>query len=156
PHEGGHFALAKLVGVHVKEYSIGFGTRLWSTVRGGTLYAVRAFPLGGFVNLAGMAPEDYEDPDGFHSKPALQRLLILLGGPAVNFLVATLVMTGVFLTQVNDDPGKVVEVGQNSPAWSQGIRPGDSVRAVEGKPLRSNDDIRRVEETRPGQPLRFE
>jgi regulator of sigma E protease len=156
PHEGGHFALAKLFGVHVKEYSIGMGTRLWSTVRSGTLYAVRVFPLGGFVNLAGMAPEEYDDPDGFHAKPAHQRLLILLGGPAVNFLVATLVMTGVFLTQVNDDPGKVVKVYLNSPAASQGIRPGDSVRAVEGKPLRNNDDIRRVEEARPGQPLRFE
>jgi len=155
PHEGGHFALAKLFGVHVREYSVGMGTRLWSTVRSGTLYALRVFPLGGYVRLAGMEPDDYEDPDGFHAKPAYQRLLILLGGPAVNFIVATLLMTGVYLTQVNEDPGKVIGMNQNSPAYAQGIRPGDSIRAVDGTPVRGQDDIRKAEDAKPGQPLLF-
>jgi regulator of sigma E protease len=155
PHEGGHFALAKLFGVHVREYSIGMGTRLWSTVRSGTLYALRVFPLGGYVRLAGMEPDDYEDPDGFHAKPAYQRLLILLGGPAVNFLVATVLMTGVYLTQINEDPGKVIGMNQNSPAYSQGIRPGDSIRSVDGRPVRAEDDIRKAEDAKPGQPLTF-
>ena len=155
PHEGGHFALAKLFRVHVREYSVGMGARIWSTVRSGTLYALRAFPLGGYVRLAGMEPDDYGDPDGFHARPAYQRLLILLGGPAVNFLVATLLMTGVYLTQLNDDPGKVVGIDQTSPAYAQGIRPGDSIRAVDGQPVRARDDIRDAEDARPGQPLQF-
>lgn len=156
PHEGGHFAMAKLFGVHVREFSVGMGSRVWSTVRSQTLYALRAFPLGGYVRLAGMEPDDYEDPRGFHAKPAYQRLLILLGGPVVNFLVAMALMTGVSLTtQVNDDPGRVVAVVTSSPAFAQGIRPGDSVRAVSGQPIRASDDIRNAEERAPGQPLPF-
>ncbi len=155
PHEGGHFALAKVFGVHVREYSIGMGTRIWSTVRSGTLYAVRVFPLGGYVRLAGMELDDYEDPNGFHTKPAYRRVLILLAGPAVNFVVATLLMTGVYVTQINDDPGRVVGVYQNQPAYAQGIRPGDSIRAVDGRPVRRSEDIRAAEDRKPGQPLQF-
>lgn len=154
PHEGGHFAVAKLFGVQVREFSIGMGSRIWSTVRSRTLYALRAFPLGGYVRLAGMEPDDYEDPNGFHAKPAYQRLLILLAGPAVNFVVAMVLMTGVSLfTQVNDDPGKVVGVVKPSPAYSAGIVPGDSIRSVDGQPLRQSDDIRNAEDRTKGQPL---
>jgi regulator of sigma E protease len=156
PHEGGHFALAKLFRVQVREYSVGMGTRIWSTVRSGTLYALRVFPLGGYVRLAGMEPDDYDDPSGFHSKPPYQRLLILLGGPAANFLVATVLMTGISLTQLNDDPGKVVVVAIDQPAYQQGVRPGDSIRAVAGKPVRSQDDIKAAEDAHPGEPLQFQ
>lgn len=156
PHEGGHFGMAKLFGVHVREYSVGMGTRIWSTVHNGTLYALRVFPLGGYVRLAGMEPDDYDEPNGFHSKPPYQRLLILLAGPLVNFVVATVLMTGVsLLTQVNDDPGKVVGVVTSSPAFDQGIRPGDSVRAVDGQRMKTSDDIRRAEDAKRGQPLVF-
>jgi regulator of sigma E protease len=156
PHEGGHFGMAKLFGVQVREYSVGMGARIWSTVRSGTLYALRAFPLGGYVRLAGMEPDDYGDPNGFHTKPAYQRMLILLGGPAVNFVVATALMTGVYLTQVNDDPGKIMGMVQPSPAYAQGLRPGDSIRAVDGKPIRANEDIRNAEQAKPGQALAFQ
>src|SRR2546429_1870300 len=156
PHEGGHFALAKLFGVQVREFSVGMGPRLWSTVRGGTLYALRALPLGGYVHLAGMAPDDSEDPSGFHSRPAYQRLLVLLGGPAVNFLVAALVMTGVYVAQVNDDAGKIAGAHPGTPAWSHGIRPGDSISSVDGRPIRNSDDIRKAEDASPGQPLLFQ
>lgn len=155
PHEAGHFSLAKLFHVRVHEFSIGMGTRIWSTVRSGTLYALRALPLGGYVRLAGMEPGDFDSPDGFHTKPAYQRLLILAAGPAVNFLVAMLIMTGISLSQLNDDPGKVVGVFQESPAYTQGIRPGDSIRAVDGQAVRNEADIRNIEEARPGAPLDF-
>jgi len=156
PHEGGHFAMAKLFRVRVREFSVGMGTRVWSTVRSQTLYALRVFPLGGYVRLAGMEPDDYEDPDGFHAKPAYQRLLILVGGPAVNFLVAMALMTGVsLLTQVNDDPGKVLAVVSNSPAYTHGIRPGDSIRAVDGRSIQQSEDIHDAEQRKPGQPLEF-
>ncbi len=153
PHEGGHFLLAKLFGVKVHEYSIGMGTKLWSTVRSGTLYAVRALPLGGFVRLAGMELDDRDDPNGFHAKPAYQRLLILLAGPGVNFMVATAIMVGVYLTQVNDDPGKVMGIVQNSPAYAQGIRPGDSIRSVDGRQLRRAEDLNRIEQATGDKPL---
>src|SRR5215472_2351023 len=86
PHQAGHFALAKLFKVRVIEFSIGAGTRLWSATRGGTLYAIRAFPSLGYVRMGGMEAGDFDDRSGFHRKAAWQRILILLAGPAANFL----------------------------------------------------------------------
>src|SRR3989454_73970 len=80
PHEAGHFALAKLFKVRVIEFSIGAGTKLWSTTRGGTLYAIRAIPVIGYVRMGGMEAGDFEDPSGFHHKTPWQRILILAAG----------------------------------------------------------------------------
>src|SRR5207248_10536636 len=88
PHEAGHFMVAKLFKVRVIEFSIGAGTRLWSMTRGGTLYALRAFPILGYVRMGGMEAGDLEDPRGFHTKPAWHRIAILAGGPAATFLLA--------------------------------------------------------------------
>lgn len=150
PHEGGHFALAKLFGVRVHEFSIGMGTRIWSGVRSGTLYALRILPLGGYVRLAGMEPGDYDAPDGFHTKPAHQRLLILAAGPAVNFLVAAVIVGGLTMTQLNGDPGRVDGVFQNSPAAIAGLQGGDSIRAIDGRTIRSPEDIRNTIDAAPG------
>src|ERR1700738_3017719 len=87
PHEGGHFLFAKLFKVRVIEFSIGAGPRLWSITRNGTLYAIRAFPILGYVRMGGMEADDLEDPNGVHSKPAWQRIVILAGGPAPHLLV---------------------------------------------------------------------
>src|SRR5579859_2631505 len=142
PHEGGHFAVAKLFGVNVYEFSLGMGSRLWSATRGGTLYALRLLPIGGYVRLAGMEPGDYEAPNGFHSKPAWQRLLVLLAGPGVNFLVAAIAATAVALSQVNTDPGRIVTVRDPSPAWSAGIRAGDHIDSINGAPVNDWQQIR--------------
>src|SRR5438309_9398912 len=85
PHEAGHFALAKLFKVRVIEFSIGAGTKLWSTTRGGTLYAIRAIPVSGCVRMGGMEAGDCEDPSGFHHRTAWQRILILVPGPPPHF-----------------------------------------------------------------------
>src|SRR6202165_173960 len=135
PHEAGHFLFAKLFKVRVIEFSIGAGTRLWSVTRNGTLYAIRAFPILGYVRMGGMEAGDLEDANGFHSKPAWQRIVILAGGPAANFLVAMLLITGFSLTQLNTHPGKGVSGAAGSPAAAAGIQPGDSIRTVDGKPL---------------------
>src|ERR1700681_3087138 len=86
PHEGGHFLFAKLFKVRVIEFSIGAGTKLLSFTRGGTLYALRALPILGYVRMGGMELGDFEAPNGFHSKPAWQRIVILARRPAGNFL----------------------------------------------------------------------
>ena len=122
PHEAGHFAFAKLFGVRVIEFSIGAGARLWSTTRGGTLYAIRAIPIMGYVRMGGMEGGDFEDPNGFHHKAAWQRLVILAAGPAANFVVAMVLYTGLMLSQVNGDPGKVALVVPNSPAAAAGFQ----------------------------------
>ena len=153
PHEGGHFLFAKLFKVRVIEFSVGAGTKLWSVTRGGTLYALRAFPILGYVRMGGMEAGDFEAANGFHSKPAWQRIVILAGGPAANFLVAMLLITGFGLTQLNTDPGKVFSVAPSSPAAAAGIQPGDSIRSVNGKPLKTPGMIGQEEQAARGAPL---
>ena len=153
PHEAGHMVAARLSGVRVYEYSIGMGTRIWSFTRDNTLYALRAIPLGGYCRLAGMEQGDFDAPDGFHSRPASQRFAILAAGPVVNFLMAVVLITAVYLTQVNSDPGMVAAVFSNSPASAQGIRPGDRIETVNGQPVRHSTQVRDVEQASPGRPL---
>jgi regulator of sigma E protease len=153
PHEGGHFLFAKLFKVRVIEFSVGAGTKLWSTTRGGTLYALRAFPILGYVRMGGMELGDFEAANGFHSKPAWQRIVILAGGPAANFLVAMLLITAFGLTQLNTDPGKVFSVAPSSPAAAAGIKVGDSIRAVNGQPFTAPGLVGNQESDAPGAPL---
>src|SRR5258708_40256564 len=115
PHEAGHFLFAKLFKVRVIEFSIGAGTKLWSVTRGGTLYAIRLLPILGYVRMGGMEAGDFEAPNGFHTKPAWQRIGILAARPGAPFLGAMLLITGAGLTQVNTDPGKVFKVVPGSP-----------------------------------------
>ncbi len=153
PHDGGHFLFAKLFRVRVIEFSVGAGTKLWSVTRGGTLYALRAFPILGYVRMGGMEAGDFEAANGFHSKPAWQRIVILAGGPAANFLVAMLLITGFGLTQLNSDPGKVFSVAPGSPAAAAGIQVGDSIHAVNGIPFNSPGLVGQVEGNAPGAAL---
>jgi regulator of sigma E protease len=153
PHEAGHFALAKLFKVRVIEFSIGAGRKLWSLTRGGTLYAVRAIPILGYVRMGGMEAGDFEDPNGFHRKAAWQRILILVAGPAANFLVAMIIVGGVEMTQLNTDPGKVLAVVSGTPAAAAGLRAGDSIRSVNGKPVNAIGLVRQEENAAPGAPL---
>src|SRR6267378_5240394 len=153
PHEGGHFLFAKLFKVRVIEFAIGAGPKLWSFTRSGTLYAIRALPILGYVRMGGMEAGDFEGPEGFHSKPAWQRIVILAGGPAANFLVAMLLIGGFGLTQVNTDPGKVFRVVPGSPVAAAGMQSGDSIRAVNGKPFTAPGLIQSEEKASPGAPL---
>ena len=153
PHEAGHFAFAKLFRVNVLEFSLGMGTRLWSATRKGTLYALRLLPIGGYVRLGGMEPGDYETPNGFHSKAAWQRILVLLAGPGVNFLMAALIVTGLAFTQLNASPGKVVAVVVPSPAYAAGIRPGDQIVSIDGRSNPNPQDVVDAVARHPGLPL---
>lgn len=153
PHEAGHFAFAKLFKVRVLEFSIGAGTKLWSTTRGGTLYAIRALPILGYVRMGGMEAGDFEDPNGFHHKPAWQRILILVAGPLANFLVAIVIVTGVELTSLNTDAGRIFTVLPGTPAAAAGLRVGDSVRSVDGQPITRVGQVRDVETGAPGAPV---
>src|SRR5256885_5401483 len=133
PHEAGHFAFAKLFNVRVIEFSIGAGTKLWSVMRGGTLYAIRAVPILGYVRMGGMEAGDFAEPNGFHRKPSWQRLVILAAGPAANFLVAMVIIAAVELTQVNTHPGKVISVTNGPPAAVAGLQSGDSIKTGDGR-----------------------
>lgn len=162
PHEGGHFLAAKLFKVRVIEFSVGAGPKLLSFVSGGTLYALRAFPILGYVRMGGMEEGDFAEPNGFHSKHPLQRIGILAAGPIVNFLVAMVLIAGLFMTQLNSVPGLVAGVvptwavnGQTvqTPAAAAGLQSGDRIRVVNGTPVTAPDTIQKVESASPGQPL---
>src|SRR5213082_3661012 len=94
-HEFGHFAAAKLFGVRVEQFAIGFGKRLWGIRRGGTDYRINLLPFGGYVKMSGENPLDNRsgDPAEFMSHPRWQRFVIAIAGPTMNVLLAVGLLT---------------------------------------------------------------
>ena len=138
-HEWGHFMAAKLFGVRVEIFSIGFGPRLWGRRRGPTDYRVSALPLGGYVKMAGDNPAEERrgEPDEFLSKPRWQRVIIAAAGPAMNMVMAVALMAGLFMTGTArriyaDKPVVVAGVLKQSPAEKAGIKPGDHIVKFHG------------------------
>jgi len=138
-HEFGHYAVAKLCGVRVEVFSLGFGRRLWGFRRGETDYRLSALPLGGYVKMAGENPmEDRTgDPGEFTSHPRWQRFLIAIAGPTANIILAIAVLAGVFMfhheTPVYwDQPAVLGWVMDKSPAQKAGLQPGDKILRIEG------------------------
>src|SRR5262245_17234442 len=105
-HEWGHFIVARMCGVRVDVFSIGFGPRLFGWKRGATDYRVSALPLGGYVRMAGQDLSEVDSsgvaptgaPDELMSKPRWQRALISFAGPAVNLVFPILLLAGFFAT----------------------------------------------------------
>src|ERR1041384_4511278 len=98
-HEFGHYAVAKLCGVRVEVFSRGFGKRIWGFTRGNTDYRVSLLPVGGYVKMAGENPMESRtgDPGEFMSHPRWQRFLIAVAGPAMNIILAVVVLTGIYM-----------------------------------------------------------
>lgn len=133
-HEFGHYAVAKLCGVRIEVFSLGFGKRLLGFTRGDTDYRISLLPIGGYVKMAGENPmEDRTgDPGEFMSHPRWQRFLIAVAGPAMNVLLAIAVLTGVYMNHFErplylDQPVDIGSVVPNSPAEKAGIRSGDRI-----------------------------
>jgi regulator of sigma E protease len=135
-HEFGHFAVAKLCGVRVEAFSVGFGPRLFGIKHGDTDYKVCLLPLGGYVKMTGENPveeQSVDDPGAFTSHPRWQRMLIGLAGPVSNFILAFVLMIFYF-GWINEVPS--VEVKTTSVEWvipgsaaaQAGIQPGDVIR----------------------------
>src|SRR5438309_5195799 len=138
-HEWGHFVIARLFGVRVEVFSIGFGPRLFGTRRGPTDYRLSALPLGGYVRMAGDNPAEERrgDADEFLSKPRWQRVLIALAGPTTNFLLAVVLTAGLFIMSGEqlsyaDKPVVVGGVLHDSPAEKAGIQAGDRIVSFGG------------------------
>ncbi len=138
-HEWGHFVVARLFGVRVDVFSIGFGPRLWGFRHGPTDYRVSALPLGGYVRMAGDNPSEERTgaPDEFLSKPRWQRVLIALAGPTTNLLLAIVLMAGIFVRGGQqplyaDKPVVIAGVVKDSPAQTAGLQPGDRIVSFAG------------------------
>jgi regulator of sigma E protease len=137
-HEFGHYAVAKLCGVRVDVFSLGFGKRLWGFRRGDTDYRISALPLGGYVKMAGESPmeEHTGDPGEFTSHPRWQRFLIAIAGPAMNILLAVAVWTGVFMVHDEEpaflsEPAQIGTVEPGSPADKAGVKVGDRIASLQ-------------------------
>jgi regulator of sigma E protease len=133
-HEFGHFAVAKLCGVRVEVFSVGFGKRLFGFRRGDTDYRLSLLPLGGYVKMSGESPGEAPtgDPGEFNAHPRWQRILIGLAGPASNFLLALLLMTGFYMMHneveaFRAQPADIDFVSDHTAAANAGLQPGDVI-----------------------------
>ncbi len=135
-HELGHFLAAKLSGVKVEEFAIGFPPRLISFRKGETLYSINLLPLGGYVKVYG---EEYDEKirgdksRAFVYKKPWQKLFILTAGVIGNFLLGWVLISYLFTqgVPVPTDTVRIQEVVKNSPAYQAGIRSGDIIKSLE-------------------------
>ena len=137
-HELGHFAVAKAAGIRVYEFSLGFGPKLVGLSRSGTVYNLRLLPLGGFVRMAGMDPEDKEAEEGqrFGDKSIPSRMAVIAAGPLMNFVLAWLLFVIVLLLSGSVQIPVIKEVLPGTPAEQVGLRAGDEIVSIEGEEVK--------------------
>lgn len=152
-HEWGHFIAAKAVGVRVYEFALGMGPKVLTYMRrNGTDYTIRAFPIGGFVHPKGMQPDEPITEDGLSGRRPAERALVYLAGPLMNAILGILVLlfSGALLGTPDESkvlvgelirgkPSARMEVvsrsGQPAPGYAPGLRVGDRILEVNGKPV---------------------
>lgn len=162
-HELGHFATAKWSGMKVSEYFLGFGPRLWSIRRGETEYGVKAIPAGGYVRILGMTSAEEVDPADevrtYRAASFPRRLLVVSAGSLMHFLIA-LVLLWTLLAVVGAPNANSTTVGSlttfphgPTPAQAAGLRLGDQIISVDGRPVTDFEQLRAVVVTHPDQTM---
>lgn len=144
-HELGHFVTAKLTGMRVDEFALGFGPRIVSFRRGETVYSIRCVPLGGFNDIAGMNREDNDaGPRGYCERPILYRMIVILAGSAMNLILPIFLFFAIFLAAGYATPSTEPVVGsvmQNMPAEQAGFQAGDRILTIDGKEVSTWTDV---------------
>jgi regulator of sigma E protease len=178
-HEGGHFLVARLSGMRVERFSIGFGPKLWSFKRGETIYQIAAIPLGGFVQIAGLTPGEEEsgpaketavekdgkfvqvdrgesDPRLFPNRPIYQRIATIFAGPATNYIFAAIMMVVIYLMWGVPAPGRAPVVDgviEGKPAAVAGFQEGDEIVSIGGKKVSDTTEVAPIISASKGAPL---
>jgi regulator of sigma E protease len=161
-HELGHFLVARMLGIGVKAFALGFGPKIVGFQVGMTEYRLCAVPLGGYVMLAGESPDNEEEPEIpshllFSMRPVWQRMCVVAAGPVFNFLLAWGIYWALFATQ--GQMGLAPTIGQvlpESPALRAGFQQGDSVLTVNGHPITFWEDLTDMVQGSEGRPLNME
>ena len=166
-HELGHFLAARLQGIHVNRFSIGFGPILWKYQGSVTEYALRALPLGGFVGFPDDDPDSNipeDDPDLLRNRPILDRVIVVSAGVVANLVFAYLIFVlqfGAFGIQVSQPGVLIPQLASetSSAAAEAGIKAGDVILAANGQMFdeapESIDALKEIIETHPDQPIRL-
>jgi regulator of sigma E protease len=142
-HELGHFLVAKRVGVTVHAFALGFGPRLVGFRRGETDYAINALPLGGYVRMAGEDLDTAQGPGSFRAKSVWGRMAVIAAGPGMNLLLALVVLAALAIsvgvpTAVSN---RIGALRSGWPAEQAGLRPGDAIIAIDGRPTPTGTQV---------------
>jgi regulator of sigma E protease len=160
-HELGHFLFAKLFGVRVLKFSLGFGPKIVGKVIGETEYVISAFPLGGYVKMFGENPDEQqvdaaEQRVSFAHKSVAERFCIVLAGPVFNLLFAVVLFFGLFAfigVPQSVDTTRIGKVNEGSPAFTAGIKADDVIVSIDGKPVPSWEDVLKGVKESGGKPV---
>ena len=149
-HELGHFIIAKMVGIRVERFSMGFPPRMFGKKIGDTDYCISWIPIGGYVKMSGMIDEtNYDEnsiqgePWEFMSKPLYQRFLVIFAGPLMNLLLAVLIFSGItFISGINEPLGPVIgNVEQNTYAEHIGFQKGDLITQIDNNKVDTWNEV---------------
>lgn len=138
-HELGHFLLAKKNGIEVTEFSLGMGPRLLSTVKGGTRYSLKVFPIGGSCMMVG-EDGDETGPGSFNNASIWARITVVAAGPVFNFIMA-FVFAMIITSVVGYDPADITSVEAGSAAEAAGLKEGDVITRFQGKRISISRDL---------------
>ena len=157
-HELGHFLVARLLGVGVETFSLGFGPKMISKKIGITDYRISAIPLGGYVKMVGEQPDADLDPAdiplSFTHKHVFKRILIVAAGPFFNILLALFIFYGIFqISGMLILKPSIGEVNEDTPAYRTGLEKGDLVVSIDGVKISSWEDMAKMITTSKGKPL---
>ena len=149
-HEFGHFIVARLCGIRVEKFSLGFPPKLISKKVGHTEYILSWIPLGGYVKLAGENPEESTgaNPWEFLAQPVWKRSLVIVAGPVMNFLLAIVFFWGILFVSGQHTPNlESTVIGQltpGGPAEKAGLKPGDKILSVNGIQVTNFDQMAEI------------
>lgn len=154
-HEWGHFIVARLCGMRVERFSIGFGKPIASFKKGDTIYQIAPIPLGGFVQITGLNPHeefDRDDPYVYPNRPRWMRLAVLVAGPLANYITAVFLAFAMF-GYWGVPSLKVEKVMPGTPAETAGFKAGDELVEAAGKPVSVRNPITDVIAQSGGKPV---